>query len=157
MSTQDQPEAGSQEPPAKDTTANDGSGGTAPKGAAAQTERSVQMLALAGDLSARNMEAMMSIARIALTGMDTLAKEALVQARQSSDQAVETLQALADAKTPSELLSVQSAYLKSRGQTLLTQAERTRRITDATGRAIMEKCSTHATETVVGYTRIVRG
>jgi hypothetical protein len=123
---------------------------------AAQTKRSVEALALAGELNARNMEAMMSIARIAIGGVEALAQGAIAQTRRSSEHAVEALHGLAGARTMSDILSVQRAYLEARRCALMDQAAVTRRITEQTSRAVLEGCSARAQKVVVEYKRIMR-
>ena len=157
MGMQDQPQSSSPDTTATGATAGETLRSADVQGAAAQAKKNVAALALAGDLGARNMEAMMSIARIAMGGMEALAQETVAQTRRSSEHAVEALRALADARTASDLLSVQTAYLKSRGQALLDQAALTQQITEKTSRALVEGCSAHTQEAVAGYTRIIRG
>lgn len=123
---------------------------------AARTDKSTETVTLVGDLGALNMAAMMSITRIALGGMAALAQETIAGSRRSSEQAIDTLRALSGAKTASDLLSVQSAFLKGGGEALLDHAARTRQIAGKTAVALTEGCSTHAQDMVVRYTRIVR-
>jgi hypothetical protein len=160
MSIHEQTEAAADEGrgPAQDAPADQSVGGS-PAGKSAtqaQTKTGLEGLGLAGDLGARNVEAMMSLVRIALSGMEAFAREALDQSRRSSEQSTETLRALAGARTAADLLSVQSNYLKATGQALLGQATRTREIAQSTGKALIEGCSSHAQEMAAGYAKVTR-
>lgn len=123
---------------------------------AEQTKRNLELLALAGDLNSRNLEMALSMIRTAMNGAEALARETVAQSQRASQLAVQTLRVLGDARSPQELFSAQSDYLRGSTEALLEQTNRTQDIAETTRKTLVDDCSAHLRDSLVGYTRIIR-
>jgi hypothetical protein len=123
---------------------------------AEQTKRNLELLALAGDLNSRNLEMALSMMRTAMNGAEALARETVAQSQRASQLAARTLRVLGDARSPQELFSAHGDYLKGSTEALLEQTSRTQDIAETTRKTLVDDCSAHLRDSLVGYTRIIR-
>jgi phasin family protein len=155
MSSQDQPNYEQQETPTSEAASPNGPDTKILQNLAAQTGRSVEMLALAGDLNARNLEFTLSMIRTAMSGMEALARETVARSRRTSEQAAEALRGLSEVRSPQDLLSAQSSFLKASSESMIEHTIRTQDIAESTRKALANSCSSHLQDSFVGYTRVV--
>jgi phasin family protein len=65
------------------------------------------------DLTRANVDAFVEAGRIAASGAQSLGQEVLAKSRTSVDKAADTVRTFAEAKTPADVLQIQSDYVRS--------------------------------------------
>jgi hypothetical protein len=104
-------------------------------GRAKQTfEKSTRLVQEMTDLAKGNVEAIMTSSKLATTNLETLGREAAEYGRRHFEEASAAFQSITAAKSPADLLQLQSNYARSAFGSLLAQSSKfSESLTDLAG------------------------
>jgi phasin family protein len=107
------------------------------------------------DLARANVDAVVESGKIATSGAQSIGQQVLAKGRDTVDQAANTVRALAEAKTPADVLQVQSDFFRSAFDRFVEEsASLTESFVKVAGEAF-EPISTRASQNVERFNELV--
>lgn len=107
------------------------------------------------DIARANVDALVESGKIATTGAQSIGQQVLAKSRDNIDHAANTVRALAEAKTPADVLQVQSDYIRGAFDRLVEEtANLTETFVKVAGEAF-EPISTRASLNVERFNELV--
>ena len=107
------------------------------------------------DITRANVDALVESGKIATSGAQSIGQQVLAKGRDTVDQAANTVRALAEAKTPADVLQVQSDFFRSAFDRFVEEsATLTESLVKVAGEAF-EPISTRASQNVERFNELV--